>query len=221
MTQDRKYFGMTTQQIGILAGLAVVACLLFGVAGFMVIRGGLGGPAAPLESPTPQPTATPYALPSPIPTQTLTPIPYEQLIPEGWEQHKTSLVEIWLPKGFKQKDPKKLSSPGEVGTYDLLLQGTLSDTSTYSVMVLVSYEPLSAGSLDAQLDQELAKAPAEVRLAERRKVLVNSTEVVLVLQETRLAGFDANQLTYLFLDGGTLWYVQYITQINEFYIGLD
>ena len=222
MTQDRKYYGMTTQQIGLLAVLAAAACLLFAVAGFLVIRGGLGGPAAPLETPTPQSTATPYVLPSPIPTGTLTPIPYDQLIPAGWEQHKTALVELWLPPGFKPVDPKKLIVKSEgTKTLDLILQGSLSQTSLYVVVVAVFYEPITTGSLDAQVDKALAETPADYRLTERRKVLVNSTEVIRIVQETRLQGVDANQLTYAFQDGGTIWYVQYAAQINSFYEALD
>ena len=40
MTENRKYFGMTTTQLGILGGLAAAACLVFAVTGWFVFRGG-------------------------------------------------------------------------------------------------------------------------------------------------------------------------------------
>ena len=90
MTQNRKYLGMTIRQVGILAGLAVLACLIMGVTGGLALRGSLGLFSRPPEStPVPQFTATPFVIPTVTPTETPTPIPYEQLIPFGWTQHQT------------------------------------------------------------------------------------------------------------------------------------
>jgi hypothetical protein len=83
--------------------------------------------------------------------------------------------------------------------------------------VLVSYQPLAAASLDVHLDGEVAKIPAEVRLSERRNVSLNSTEAVRFMLETRIDNLDFNDVTYVFLDGSTVWYVEYIAQINEFF----
>ena len=83
MSQDRKYFGMTTQQVGILVGLGVTVCLLFGVTGLLILRRGVSGlfPQAPVSTPVVRLTATPFAIPTRTPTETPTPIPYDQLIP--------------------------------------------------------------------------------------------------------------------------------------------
>ena len=102
MQQNRKFFGMTPLQLGILAGLAGAACLLFGLAGWFVLRGKSGLLArAPENTPVPRATSTLIVIPTLTPTQTPTPVPYEMLIPSGWEQFKTGLVEIWLPSSFK------------------------------------------------------------------------------------------------------------------------
>ena len=85
------------------------------------------------------------------------------------------------------------------------------------MLVTASYEPLSTGSLDAFLDGKLAKFPAESRVAERRKVSVNSTDAVRFVFETRSNNIDIDVLAYVFLDGNTVWYVEYAAQINEFY----
>src|SRR5512143_3795538 len=111
MTQNRKYLGMTVQQIAILAGLAGAACLLFAVGGVLFLRRGLNSlAAAPQNTPTPSFTPTPFVLPSVVPTQTITPVPYEMLIPLGWLQFKTGLIEIWLPKEFKAPKSKTVDN---------------------------------------------------------------------------------------------------------------
>jgi hypothetical protein len=218
MQQNNKLFGMTPTQIVILAGLAAIACLLFGLGGWFFMRGRLD------QSPTSTPgvsisrtTATPWSLPTPVPTGTTTLIPYENLIPSGWSQHKTGLIEIWLPPEFESGDPQLFKDSAITAIQELVLVGLRSDSSPYRMLVLVSYEPLTAESLDLHLDGEVAKLPAEVHLSERRKVTLNSTEAVRFSLETRIDNQDFNDVTYVFLDGSTVWYVEYVAQINDFF----
>jgi hypothetical protein len=213
-----KYFGMTPTQLGILAGLAVTACLLFGLAGWFVLRGGFNRFAeAPQSAPVSQSTATPWVIPSPAPTATPTALPYETLIPSGWSQFKTGLVELWLPAEFQPGDPQFFNNSANTAIGELILKGSGSESSLYQRLVLVSYEPLTAESLDLYLDAEVARLPADIRIAERRRVTLNGTEVVRFVFETRYNNVDVNDLTYVFLDGTTVWYVEYIAQINEFF----
>jgi len=218
MKQNRKYLGMTIGQIGILAGLAGAACLLCGLIGLFVLRGNSGFfSRSPENTPVVLSTPTIFLLPTLTATVAPTAIPYEQLIPGGWLQFKTSLVEIWLPSGFKLGDPKLLSNSANLAIPELAITGTTSNSSLYQMLVMVSYEPLAAVSLDAFLDSELAKLPTEVRVAERRKVSVNSIDAVRFVFETRSNNIDINDLAYVFLDGSTVWYIEYAAQINEFY----
>jgi hypothetical protein len=219
MEQNRKYFGMTTTQIAILAGLAVAACLLFAVAGLLVLRGGPGSFApAPQATPIPQSTATPFALPTLTPTETLTPVPYEMLIPEGWAQFKTALVEIWLPKGFKQQKPKPSDDLAASLTLDLeVVRPPSKKTSLNPVIVMVSYEPLVAESLDAYVEGLPAQLSTDVHVAAKRKVTINSVDAILVLLEMKINSDEVNDQVYVFQDGGTVWFIQYMAQINEFY----
>jgi len=96
------------------------------------------------------------------------------LIPAGWVQFKTPLIEIWLPKGFKKANPDlifKKDSDNPV-TIELALQDTAaSKTSLYRAVAGVAYEPLTADSLDAFLDRELPKLMSEGRITERRKFM--------------------------------------------------
>ena len=218
MQQNDKYFGMTPKQIAILAGLAVTACLLFALTGWFVLRGRFnrsGG--TPRNIPVSQFTPTPWAIPSVAPTGTTTPIPYETLIPGGWTQFKTGLVELWLPAAFQPGDPQFFNNSSNTAIGELILKGSESESSLYQMLVIVSYEPLTAESLDVYLDAEVARLPADIRVAERREVTLNGTNAVRFVFETRYNNLDVNDLTYVFLDGGTIWYVEYIAQINEFF----
>ena len=85
MNPSRKYFGMTTMQIGILASLAGAAFLLFCITGFLVLgkaRGALSQPAAATSTAGPAPTL--ILTPTLTSTPAATPLPYEALIPNGW-----------------------------------------------------------------------------------------------------------------------------------------
>jgi len=219
MTQNRKYYGMTSTQIGILAALAGVACLLFGLAAWFLLRGNASPLAfAPEATPIPQSTSTPFAIPTLAATETPTAIPYEVLVPEGWVQFKTTLVEIWLPKEFKREDSKASDEPA---TLELEMRGFASESSLYPVLVMIYYEPLTVGSLDIYVDNSLAKLSADTRVTERRKVTINSVDAVRISMEARYEGIDATAAYYIFLDGGTVWIVQYFAQINDFYTLLD
>ena len=211
MSQNRKKLGMTSAQIGILIGLGAAACILFAVTGWLLFGGSIQLPFSRVSesTPTPQLTSTPFVLPTLTPTLTPTPLPYEQLIPNGWKQFKTGLIELWLPDSFKTTDKD--------ANEELAALGANSDSSLYRMRVSVSYEPLAGASLDEHLDAGLLKLDPQIRLVERRKVSLNSTEAVRMMLEMRVETVDVNQLVYVFQDGGTVWFVVYVAQINEFY----
>jgi hypothetical protein len=220
MTQNRKTFGMTTSQIGILAGLAGLVCLLFGVAGWLVFGGGFKLPFSQNSANTlaPQFTPTPFSIPTITPTGTPTPIPYEQLIPNGWTQHQTALVELWLPPGFENAGPNEVSViSGSSVVLEMALTGTASSSSIYKLFAMVAFEPLTADSLDTFLDARLENIPVDVNMVERRKVFINSTEAYRLTFEGQSNNVEMNDLLFIFLDGSTVWYVKYSAQINEFY----
>lgn len=212
MTQNRKNSGMTPIQIGVLFGLGALVVLLFGLVVWLVLGGSIRMPSfsrAPENTPTPQMTSTPVVFNTMTPTATATPIPYEQLIPSGWKQFKTGLVEIWLPPSFKaaKKDSEE----------EMSMVGETSKNSLYQMRVLIYFEPMVGDSLDALIDSELKKLNTEVKLTEKRKISINSRDAVRVTFEMRAQGVDVNELIYIFQDGGTVWLVGYVAQINEYY----
>jgi hypothetical protein len=52
-------------------------------------------------------------------------------------------------------------------------------------------------------------------------VTVNSQNVVRFVFETNSNNVAVNDLMYVFLDGSTVWYVEYIAEINEYFARLD
>jgi len=218
MQQNRKFFGMSIAQLGVLVGLTVAACLIFGLAGWLFVRGGAGRlDRSPISTLAPRATSTMVVIPTLTPTRTPTPAPYESLIPEGWRQYKTALVEIWLPANFKTGDPKLLKEWTNLATPELIMTEATSKSSLYQMLVTVSYEPLASDSVAAFLDKKIAELPTTVHVAERKQVSVNSADALRFVFETRSNNIDIDVLSYVFVDGSTVWYVEYGAQINEFY----
>lgn len=221
MNGDQKYFGMTRMQIGILAGLVAALCLIGGVGGWYILRntgGGFAGPSAPVVPPTV--TSIVVIPPTITPTITLTPIPYEQLIPADWKQYKTALVEIWMPGNFKLADKKTKDITANFGVPDLLLAEVTSKSSAYTMLVSVSYDLSTGESLDELLDKKFPNIPYQARIADRRTVFVNTHEARKIVIEFKVENVDYNNVVYIIQDGSTIWYVEYVAQISEFFDNL-
>ena len=223
MDEERKIFGMTRTQISILAGLAGILVLIACIGGLVILRGVIFNLSAP-STPTPNPTVTAASVVAPTMTPTITPtaVPYEQVVPAGWEQYKTSLVEIWLPQNFKTADKSLLKDYTGLAIPELVLSGTPGQSSPYNMVVGVSYKPMTGESFDSFLNAELLKLPQQAHLVENRKITVNGTPGVRFVFEIRSDNnIDINDLTYVFLDGTTVWYVEFAAQINDFYENLS
>jgi len=220
MDAERKYFGMTRMQIGILAGLAGTLLLIVCIGGWFILRntGSSVGSTAPTVIPSV--TSVMVTPPTVTPTITLTPAPYEQLIPADWKQYKTSLVEIWMPGNFKLADNRTKDITANFGVSDLLLTEVTSKSSAYTMLVSVSYDLSTGNSLDALLDEKFPSIPYQARIADRRTVFVNTLEARRVLIEFKVENIEYNNMVYIIQDGSTIWYVEYVAQIAEFFDNL-
>jgi hypothetical protein len=221
MNGEQKYFGMTRMQIGILAGLAGALLIIVCVGGWFVLRN-TGGGFINSSAPTAVPTVTSIAVTPPTITPTITPtaIPYEQLIPADWKQYKTSLIEIWMPGNFKLADKKTKDITANFGVPDLLLAEVTSKSSAYTMLVSVSYDLSTGESLDELLDKKFPNIPYQARIADRRTVFVNTLEARRVVIEFKVENIDYNNVVYVIQDGSTVWYVEYVAQITEFFDNL-
>jgi hypothetical protein len=217
MTRNKKYFGMTVTQLGILAGLAGLVFLLFCIVGWLVIARGFRGAQTIPPTIIVPPTVTLMVPPTQTSMPASTPVPYETLIPSGWVQYKSPLYEIWLPTGYKDATADTLvTGLGNSPIVDLSLRGTYTAKSPNRIYVTVAYEPMKGDSFDKFLNERLlALGPV---VSERSRVDLNTIPAVrLVFTGRKGNNTDINELTYVVLDGTTVWYVQYTAELTEFY----
>ncbi len=220
MNQNRKFFGMTIQQVGILAGLAGALCLILCIGGYLIFGGGLS-PAGSQILPTVEASPTLAVIPTVTFTPAPTPIPYEQLIPTGWNQFRTARTEIWLPAGFKDTKLKLPKGAIWVAASDLVITQPASKSNTFAKSVVISYESITTDSLKSFVDLKIQSVPSTARLVDRGVNTLNTTEAIRLTFETRVDNADVNQLVYIIQDGNTVWYVLFYAQINEFYENLE
>ena len=219
MDFNKKYFGMTVTQLGILAGLAGFAILLFCLVGYLML-GKLTGASAPqvaTATDTPQPTVTLVTTPTFTATPAQTPLPYEALVPAGWVQYRTALFEIWMPTGYKAAKTVDVIMTGLGGSpiTDLALSASLTAKSTKKIYMTVSYEPVTADTLDAFITARLTGLG--VTPSERTKITLNTVPAVRLVFSGRKGNNDINELTYVILDGTTVWYIQYTAEITDYF----
>jgi len=220
MNLDRKYFGMTVTQLGILAGLAAIVLLLFCMVGWLIL-GKVRGKAfsqLPTLAPTVQPTPTIILTPTLTATPAPTPMPYASLVPAGWAQYKSALYEIWMLPGYKTTKTIDVLMTGLGGNpiLDLSLKGSYSSKSPNRIYLTVSYEPMTGDSFDAFIASRLTSLGLNPN--ERTKLTINTDPAVrLVFSGRKGNNTDVNELTYVVLDGTTVWYLQYTAEITDFY----
>jgi hypothetical protein len=217
------FAGMTRTQIGILAGMGVLLVLLFCVGGWFMF-GNLNSPgvSVPIRTATVVPTVTPFldTTPTVTPTPVMTQVPYEQLIPADWQQFKTSLVEIWLPTNFKLADKKTNDISVKFALPELLITEIPSKSSAHDMLVNVSYDLMTGDSLDKFLDSKFPNIPYQAQVTDRRTVYVNTVEARRIMMEFRINNINFNDMIYVMLDGNTVWYVEYVAEISEFFDNL-
>ncbi len=217
------FAGMTRTQIGILAGMAGFLILVFCGGGLYILGNLNKGFSSSQQAPTVVPTVTSSVLsvpPTLTPTITVTPVPYEQLIPADWMQYKTSLVEIWLPGNFKLADKKTVNTTAGFALPELLITEVPSKSSAYNMLVSVSYDLMNGDSLDKFLEAKFPSLPYQARVSDRRTIFVNTVEARRITVEFRINNIDYNDMVYVFLDGNTVWYVEYVAEIGEFFNNL-
>src|SRR5262245_14654395 len=95
MFEQKKYFGMTTMQIGIFAGLARLAFSLFCITDFLILGNSRrsANPQAPIATATMPHTAVMITTPTPTSAPLSTPLPYAALIHPIRTQDRLSLYD--------------------------------------------------------------------------------------------------------------------------------
>lgn len=229
MKSKRKYYGMTVPQLTVLGVMASCLFIIVGCGGWYAVtstRAQAQAMQVAAVPPTVQPTVTPFVIeptPTTVPTNTPTPIPYDQLIPKDWKQYKTSLIEIWMPTNFKLADKRTKDYTSNVGTSDLLLTEVSSKSSTFNMLVGVSYDVRTDPNLS--LNDFLAAKPLSLQnqalVTSNQQVFINSHDARRLLIEFKVNNIDYNSLLYIIPDGSTIWYVEYVAEISEFFNNKD
>ncbi len=239
--QSKRIFGMTITQMVILGCLALMACgTVFG--GLFFVSGSMGGSFSMLPSPVPtstvQPTFTPYLTQTPTLTPTATDIPYEDLLPEGWDQYTTDSIELWVPPRFEVVDieeerQKRIQFYEDLG-YDDIAEELEDNPPTYvywfkdsepnTTLFIpnITIEPLlmTAENPDNFIDQENAKLPQEFIVVNRQDFQVGGYEARRLLLEANLNNAYIGVVNFVIFDGTNIWSINCGSHFTEFYTWL-
>jgi len=195
---QRRYFGMTVVQVGILAGLAVLVGSVLCV-GLVLILADRAASAAPREvviaspalaTPPPMPTSAPRPTLTPEPTATpgvtSTPVP-------GWKRFEGSGAELWLPENYKGGNPAtgletivaeiralgpdfdEIANEVEQNLSDSHVAIFAFDANVGDALTLTTVQVISESldsdveiTMDAYLDAVIKNLPADYRVVERK-----------------------------------------------------
>lgn len=235
MNTGKRYFGMTLAQIGILAALALVACIVIGILGTMMLN---FTPAAQSVEPT-------YTLqPSPTPVMPSTPWPTVTPIPD-WQEY--SFVEgqarIWLPASYIGGDTvtssgtimEKLKATFDDEAFANDIQGLMAtpevsffafDTEFTSAVrfMFIGKETLSPDvviTLDRYLNNMVDNSvDGSDRLVERQVIQGDYYPVGKLVVESKVPAEDAEVYvtvaTYVIQVDNTMWLITFRTGREEF-----
>lgn len=238
--RKKRYLGMTVIQLIVLGCLVVAACGTIG-AGVWLVTSSLSSGGVGLVAPAPvQPTAT-FPPPEPaatatatlVPTQT--PIPYESLIPDGWEQYRTDKIEIWLPPDYQSEDVgvglrnaiqtykdlgrDDLAQKLENGppAYELWFNNRNPATGGFKTSVTVSSVLMSGNSLDEYLDELYFDLTMDIHVVDRRVFKIQNYEARRTTIETAPGSLDIITSEYAIADGTFVWFITCTATLNDFY----
>ncbi len=246
--RPKRYFGMSVIQLGILAGMACLACGIAG-GGLFFIANSLGGEAkttsVTIEAPTPAATSTQTPTPTSTTIPTPTPTSYKDVIPDGWRQYRDDTYfgyEIWFPSEYTPVEPrgkleeiiKAYEDSGDTQTaqlraatleqdvthYALWMADTLPTTLQYQTNVSISTYPLERRILAEFIDAEIGELPISTRLMERRSYNVGEYQAERLWLESDLSNTSLGQVMYFIRAKNDVWIITCYTHFNEFYTRL-
>jgi hypothetical protein len=240
----KRYFGMTLAQVGILAGLALLACLLLSALGYLIVRNVLGGASPPAVVPpaeTATPTFTATFTPTITPTPTATPIPYESVLPAGWNPLRYASVELWLPPSFVGGDmldnrsatlaaiaalgpefSSVVEASGQIPPTTLLL-AVDPNLGRYLIItnVIVFFEVGTPGGLDGYPNYYLenyylAELPNSY-IQDNRRYAIRDLPGRRFIISARRGTVEFSETVYILQDGDTIWALSCVTSAAELY----
>ena len=235
MNTGKRYFGMTLVQIGILAALALVACIVIGILGTMMLN---PIPTTPPVEPTYTLQPSPTVAFSPTPWPTITPIP-------DWQEYSFAegQARIWLPASYMGGDTvtsseaimEKLKATFDDEAFVNDIQGLIAtpeasffafDTELTSTVrfMFIRKETLSSDvviTLDGYLNSIVDNSvDGSDRLVERQVTQGDYYPVGKLVVESKLPAEDAEVYvtvaTYVIPVENTMWLITFRTGREEF-----
>ncbi|MBN1452369.1 MAG: hypothetical protein JW963_15240 [Anaerolineales bacterium] len=235
MKTGQRYFGMTLAQIGILAALALVACIVIGILGTTMLN---FAPAAPPVQPTYTLQPSPTVAFSPTPWPTITPIP-------DWQEYSfaDNQARIWLPANYIGGDTvtssemimEKLKATFDDEAFASDIQGLMAtpeisffafDTEFTSAVrfMFIGKETLSPDlviTLDDYLNHMVDNSTdGSTRLVERQVAQQDYYSVGKLVVESKIPAEDVEVYvtiaTYVIQVDNTMWSITFRTGREEF-----
>ena len=234
MKSGQRYFGMTIGQIGILAGLALVGCVVIGILGTLLLNSAPNTEVEPTYTLQPSPTAVFTSTPWP----TVTPIP-------NWQEHSflDGRARIWLPASYSGGDTassseeimEKLTATFNDEAFASDVASLLAipeiaffafDTESTSSarLAYVGSEPLEPGlnlSMDYYLNRMMDNfTDANDRVVERQIEQLDHYQAGKLVVESKVQAGDAERFVtiviYMVQVDNTMWFITYRTGREEF-----
>ncbi len=230
--QSKRIFGMTRAQVGILAGLGLLA--LFSACGLAALiffnsPAGVSSGLPPETSPTPESGTTPAE--SATPEASPTPAPTAFVPPAGWKEFSNSQVSLWLPENFVGGDMRSgreasISEVQALGqyfanmvsimqnagpTYSLLMVDKNLDSSIIITSVSAQYDPVGQDiSLGEYIRLTLANSSAaSVTINEQIKLTLLGYEARRMTYQYRMGASESTNIAYILKDGSNFWTITY------------
>jgi len=225
-----RYLGMTGTQIGILAGLLVVAMLSIGGLLWIITSAAIPADIPPAQTAIPTATepatASPSATPGPTATATIqAPI----APPDGWLMFESEGVKIWLPDSYVGGDMLKKRSKtisiiksqikskrtiAEIyqATSEMMLamidKNSINSNVITNVLVL-RYKSDENTSLNEFVQQGLDALSTSITLYGDKKMTIAGREARRLEMERRDGTKTFNQVAYFIKNQADIWVVQY------------
>jgi len=235
MKTKQRHFGMTLAQIGILAALALVACIVVGILGTMLLN---FAPTTQQVEPTYTLQPSPTVVFSPTPWPTITPIP-------DWQEYSfaDNQARIWLPASYIGGDTitssaaimEKLRATFDDEAFANDIQGLMAtpevsffafDTEFTSVVrfMFVGKEALSPDlvvTLDDYLNIVVDNSTnGSSRVVERQVTQQDYYQVGKLVVESKIPAEDVEVYvtlaTYVIQVDNTMWLITFRTGREEF-----
>ena len=234
MKTGQRFFGMTLAQVGILAALAFVACIVMGILGTLMLR----------ATPAPQQIQPTYTLqPSPTTVVTSTPWPTVTPIPD-WQEYSFAdgRARIWLPARYIGGDTvtssetimERLRATFDDEAFasdiqELIASSDVSffafDTEYTSVVrfMFVGSETLSPDltiTMDDYLNRMMDNVTGSDRVIERQVTQLGDNPVGILVVETQVPAGDVEVYVtlavYVIQVDNTMWLITFRTGRDEF-----